>query len=58
MGSTVSFSFREDEEDLEKWVEQQYKEGNFRSRTDVIITALSEMRDRQVEGENVSEWKS
>lgn len=58
MGKRVSFSFRNEEEELHDWMERQHEEGNFRTRTDVIITALKQMRDREVEGGDRTEWKA
>lgn len=58
MGKRVSFSFRNEEEDLYEWLEEQHEDGKFRTRTDVIITALEQMRKREVEGGDRTEWKA
>lgn len=46
MAQTVSVSFREDEEDLYEWMEEQWEEGDYRNRSSVIIAALKEKRER------------
>lgn len=58
MGQRVSFSFRDDESDLYQWVEQKYKEGRFRTRTDVIIWALAEAKKRDKGEKDRAEWKT
>lgn len=48
MGETISVSFREDEEDLYEWLEDQHGDkGIYRNRSDVIIAALKEKRKRE-----------
>ena len=37
MGKTASVSFKDSEMDLWNWVEDQYKNGPFRSRSGVIL---------------------
>lgn len=40
MGKTASVSFRNDEEDLFEWVEEMHEEGDYRSRSAVIIKCI------------------
>lgn len=58
MGNRVTFSFREEEKDLYEWMEQKHEEGDFRTRSDVIVKALGQMRKRDEKDPDKSEWKT
>lgn len=54
----MSISFRDDEEELHDWVEEQKEDGPYRSKTAVVIDALKKMRDDNDSKKTKDEWKA
>jgi len=46
MAKSVSVSFKENENDLLEWADDQVENGPFRSRSGVIVYALSQLKDQ------------
>lgn len=51
MGKTATISFRDDDEDVWRWLEEQHKNGTYRSRSHVVVEAIQEKMEREGDGE-------
>lgn len=51
MGKSANISFRDDDEDVWEWMEDMHRNGNFRSRSHVVVYALRKMKERSGDDE-------